>query len=90
MRLCRKLTGLVAVCLMTASCLAPSRTDKKTQALLSELDGYLALREAYAAKKQNQLDVYRNLALATTDPVRRYEVLSTETRICPLTRPSSA
>ena len=74
MRLCRNLLGVAAVCLMTASCLAPSRTDKKTQALLSELDGYLTLREAYAAKKQNQLDVYRNLALATTDPMRRYEV----------------
>ncbi len=74
MRLCRKLTGLVAVCLTAASCLAPSGTDKKTQALLEELDGYLALREAYAAKKQNQLDVYRNLSLATTDPVRRYEL----------------
>jgi hypothetical protein len=74
MRLCRNLLGVAAVCLMTASCLAPSRTDKKTQALLSELDGYLALREAYAAKKQNQLDVYRNLARATTDPMRRYEV----------------
>ena len=74
MRLCRKLTGLVAVCLTAASCLAPSGTDKKTQALLEELDGYLALREAYAAKKQNHLDVYRNLSLATTDPVRRYEL----------------
>ena len=74
MRLCRNLLGVVAVCLMTASCLAPSRTDKKTQQLLNELDGYLALRDAYAAKKQNQLDVYRNLALATTDPVRRYEL----------------
>ncbi|MBP5483647.1 MAG: hypothetical protein J6X99_05250 [Bacteroidales bacterium] len=74
MRLSRKLLGLVAVCLMTASCLTSSRADKKTQALLDELDGYLTLREAYAAKKQNQLDVYRNLALATTDPARRYEL----------------
>jgi len=74
MRLSRKLLGLVAVCLMTASCLTSSRADKKTQALLDELDGYLTLREAYAAKKQNQLDVYRNLAQATTDPARRYEL----------------
>ena len=73
MRPCRNFLWLVAVCLMTASCLAPS-TDKKTQELLNELDGYLALREAYAAKKQNQLDVYRNLAQATTDPARRYEL----------------
>ena len=74
MRLSRKLLGLVAVCLMTASCLTSSRADKKTQALLDELDGYLTLREAYAAKKQNQMDVYRNLAQATTDPARRYEL----------------
>ena len=50
MRLSRKLLGLVAVCLMTASCLTSSRADKKTQALLDELDGYLTLREAYASK----------------------------------------
>ncbi len=70
----RKLLGLVAVCLLTASCLPSVRPDKKTQQLLSELDSYLALRSAYAAKKQNQMDVYRNLAQATTDPARRYEL----------------
>ena len=74
MRLCRKISGLVAVCLLTASCLPSVRPDKKTQQLLSELDSYLALRSAYAAKKQNQMDVYRNLAQATTDPARRYEL----------------
>jgi hypothetical protein len=74
MRPFRKILGGVAVCLMAVSCLAPARTDKKTQQLLDELDGYLALRGAYAAKKQNQLDVYRNLAQATTDPARRYEL----------------
>lgn len=64
----------VATAFLAVSCLAQPHTDRKTQALLNELDGYLALREAYAAKKENQLDVYRQLALATTDPVRRYEL----------------
>jgi hypothetical protein len=71
----RRRISLWALTVLTAvSCLAPSSLDKKTRLLMDELDGYLALREAYAAKKQNQLDVYRNLALATTDPARRYEL----------------
>ena len=71
----RKGISLLALtALMAASCIAPPSLDKKTRLLMDELDGYLALREAYAAKKQNQLDVYRNLAQATTDPARRYEL----------------
>ena len=71
----RRRISLLALAAFTAvSCLAPSSLDKKTRLLMDELDGYLALREAYAAKKQNQLDVYRNLALATTDLARRYEL----------------
>ena len=70
----RGISLLALTALMAASCLAPSSLDKKTRQLMDELDGYLALREAYAAKKQNQLDVYRNLAQATTDPARRYEL----------------
>ena len=74
MRFRKGISLLVATALGAVSCFSPSGTDRKTQALLDELDGYLALREAYAAKKQNQLDVYRNLAQATTDPARRYEL----------------
>ena len=58
MSLRRRLSLWALTALTVVSCLAPSRTDKKTQVLLDELDGYLALREAYAAKKQNQLDVF--------------------------------
>jgi len=65
---------LALTAVLAASCIAPPSLDKKTRQLMDELDGYLALREAYAAKKQNQLDVYRNLAQATTDPARRYEL----------------
>ena len=70
----RGISLLALTALMAASCIAPPSLDKKTRLLMDELDGYLALREAYAAKKQNQLDVYRNLAQATTDPARRYEL----------------
>ena len=70
----RGISLLALTALMAASCIAPPSLDKKTRQLMDELDGYLALREAYAAKKQNQLDVYRNLAKATTDPARRYEL----------------
>ena len=69
----RSLLLFVAICLMVATCVSQG-PDRRTRQLLDELDGYLALREAYATKKQNQLDVYRNLVQATTDPVRRYEL----------------
>ena len=74
MSLRRRISLWALTVVMTVSCIAPPSLDKKTRQLMDELDGYLTLREAYAAKKQNQLDVYRNLALATTDPARRYEL----------------
>ena len=74
MNLGKGLSLLALTVWMAASCIAPPSLDKKTRQLMDELDGYLALREAYAAKKQNQLDVYRNLAQGTTDPARRYEL----------------
>ena len=74
MSLGKGLSLLALTVWMAASCIAPPSLDKKTRQLMDELDGYLALREAYAAKKQNQLDVYRNLAQGTTDPARRYEL----------------
>jgi len=70
----RRISLLALTTLVAVSCIAPPSLDKKTRQLMAELDGYLTLREAYAAKKQNQLDVYRNLALATQDPARRYEL----------------
>ena len=69
-----KLCVLAGVAVLVTSCLTPPSLDKKTLQLMDELEGYLTLREAYAAKKQNQLDVYRNLAQATADPARRYEL----------------
>jgi len=74
MSFCKGISVLALTAFMAASCITPPSMDKKTRQLMDELDGYLALREAYAAKKQNQLDVYRNLTQATTDPARRYEL----------------
>lgn len=53
---------------------AEPRTDRGTRRLLDELDGYLATRELYVAKKKDQLDAYRRLITATQDPSSRYEL----------------
>jgi hypothetical protein len=63
-----------AVTVLVTACMAPTRTDRKTQKLMDELDGYLAARGLYIAKKQDQLDAYRRLINATQDPVSRYEL----------------
>lgn len=63
-----------AVTVLVTACMAPAHTDRKTQKLLDELDGFLAARELYIAKKQDQLDAYRHLINAAQDPVGRYEL----------------
>lgn len=63
-----------AVTILVSACMAPPRTDRKTQKLLDELDGYLAAKELYVAKKKDQLDAYRRLIGATQDPASRYEL----------------
>lgn len=59
---------------LAASCMVPPKTDRKVQKLLEELDGYLATRELYVAKKSDQLSAYRRLISATPDPTGRYEL----------------
>ena len=59
---------------LAASCMVPPKTDRKVQKLLEELDGYLATRELYVAKKSDQLSAYRRLISATLDPASRYEL----------------
>ena len=66
------LISLAAV--LVAGCMNASQTDRKTRILLDELDGYLATRELYVAKKKDQLDAYRRLIGATQDPSSRYEL----------------
>ena len=63
-----------AVTVLVTACMAPKRTDRKIQKLMDELDGYLAAKELYVAKKQDQLDAYRRLISATQDPASRYEL----------------
>ncbi|MBP5483480.1 MAG: hypothetical protein J6X99_04410 [Bacteroidales bacterium] len=65
---------LAVVAVIAASCMPGPRTDRRTSKLLDELDGYLATRELYVAKKKDQLDAYRRLIDATQDPASRYEL----------------
>ena len=65
---------LLVTAALAASCMAPPKTDRKVQKLLEELDGYLATRELYVAKKSDQLSAYRRLISATLDPTSRYEL----------------
>lgn len=61
--------------LLTAACAAPQRSaDRIIQQQLGELDGFLATKDLYVAKKKDQLNAYRRLISATTDPASRYEL----------------
>ena len=74
MRSARRIVLYMSAALLAVSCLAPPRTDRKVQQLLEELDGYLATKELYVAKKNDQLGAYRRLISATQDPASRYEL----------------
>lgn len=74
MRSARRIVLYMSAALLAVSCLAPPRTDRKVQKLLDELDGFLATRELYVAKKSDQLSAYRRLISATLDPTGRYEL----------------
>ena len=74
MNLSSRLVALAVVTAVVTSCINSPRTDRKTQKLMDELDGYLATRELYVAKKKDQLDAYRRLIGATQDPASRYEL----------------
>ena len=74
MRMTRCIWALLLTAALAASCMAPPKTDRKVQKLLDELDGFLATRELYVAKKSDQLSAYRRLISATLDPASRYEL----------------
>ena len=74
MRMTRCIWALLLTAALAASCMAPPKTDRKVQKLLDELDGFLATRELYVAKKSDQLSAYRRLISATPDPTSRYEL----------------
>ena len=66
---------LVSLAALAAlSCVTQPRTDRRTRALLEELDSYLAMREIHVAKKADQLEAYRKLVQATPDLSRRFEL----------------
>jgi hypothetical protein len=59
---------------LAAACTAPQRTDRIIREQLAELDGFLATKDLYVAKKNDQLNAYRRLITATADPASRYEL----------------
>ena len=73
MRHCSGIGLLLAVIFMTA-CGSPSRPDRNTRKLLDELDGYVAAREVYVARKLDQMDALRVLSKSASDSLRRYEI----------------
>ncbi len=67
------LLSLMLAFALLSACQRPARLDSSTRHLLSELDGYVAAREVYVAKKLDQMDALRKLVAATSDPVMRFE-----------------
>ena len=63
---------LIAASLLFGAC-GQTRLDRQTKQLLGELDGYVAAREVYVARKLDQMDALRKLADATLDPQLRFE-----------------
>ena len=65
---------LLLVAMMVAACVAPPRNDRRTEQLLTELDGYISAREMYVARKKDQMEALSRLARTTQDPYRRYDL----------------
>lgn len=63
---------LFVVSLLSCGC-GQTHLDRQTRQLLGELDGHVAAREVYVARKLDQMDALRKLAEATLDPQLRYE-----------------
>ena len=65
---------LLLVVMMAAACVAPSGNDRRTEQLLTELDGYVSAREMYVMRKKDQMEALSRLARSTQDPYRRYDL----------------
>ena len=65
---------LLPVVLLAAACVAPPHNDRRTEQLLTELDGYLSAREMYVVRKRDQMEALARLARTTQDPYRRYDL----------------
>lgn len=64
---------LVVALALSGACNRTRGLDRTTRQLLNELDGYVSARDVYVARKLDQMDALRKLALSTNDPVLRYE-----------------
>lgn len=71
---CRHIVMLGCAVLLAGACTVSPRTDRSTRDLLDELDVYLAAKDLYVAKRNDQLGAYRRLISATPDPASRYEL----------------
>ena len=64
-----------AVALLSAAACGPrGDLDHSTRKLLGELDGYVAARDVYTARKMDQMDALRKLCRTTEDPDHRYDL----------------
>ena len=63
-----------AAILLAAACGPRGNLDRSTRELLGELDGYVAARDVYVARKLDQMDALRKLCGTIDDPERRYEL----------------
>ena len=61
------------VLLIPGACVRSDGLDRSTRRLLNELDGYVSARDVYVARKLDQMDALRKLALSTDDPLLRFE-----------------
>ena len=60
--------------LLAAACSRRGNLDHSTRQLLNELDGDVAAREMYVARKLDQMDALRKLCRSTEDPARRFDL----------------
>ena len=65
--------ALLVAAVLSAGCDKGGGLDRTTKQLLGELDGYVAARNVYVARKLDELDAMRHLVSATHDPKLRYE-----------------
>ena len=64
---------LLLIVTLSGACSRSGSLDHSTQQLLNELDGYVSARGVYVARKLDQMEALRKMALSTDDPLLRYE-----------------
>ena len=65
---------LAGAALLAAACVRHDQLDHSTRRLLNELDGYVAAREVYVARKLDQMEALHKLCRSTEDPERRFDL----------------